>query len=61
MAKKSKEVREKKDLKYKTRYVNRCRLCGRPRGYLRKFGLCRLCFRERAHKGEIPGVKKASW
>jgi small subunit ribosomal protein S14 len=61
MARTAKEVREKKDLKYKTRYVNRCRLCGRPRGYLRKFGLCRLCFRERAHKGEIPGVKKASW
>lgn len=61
MARKAKEVREKKDLKYKTRYTNRCRLCGRSRGYLRKFGLCRLCFRERAHKGEIPGVKKASW
>lgn len=61
MARKAKEVREKKDLKYDTRYVNRCRLCGRARGYLRKFGLCRLCFRERAHKGEIPGVKKASW
>lgn len=61
MAKKSKEVREEKKLKYETRYTNRCRLCGRPRGYLRKFGLCRLCFREKAHKGEIPGVKKASW
>lgn len=61
MAKKSKEVREKKKLKYKVRYTNRCRLCGRPRGYLRKFGLCRLCFREYANKGEIPGVKKASW
>jgi small subunit ribosomal protein S14 len=61
MAKKSKEVREKKKLRYKVRYRNRCRLCGRPRGYMRKFGLCRLCFRERAHKGEIPGVKKASW
>jgi len=61
MAKKSKEVRENKKLKYITRYRNRCRLCGRPRGYMRKFGLCRLCFREHAHKGEIPGVKKASW
>lgn len=61
MAKKSKIVREGKKLKYKTRYRNRCQLCGRPRGYLRRFGLCRMCFRERVHKGEIPGVKKASW
>jgi small subunit ribosomal protein S14 len=61
MAKTSKIVRENKKLKYKTRYRNRCNLCGRPRGYLRKFGLCRLCFREHAHRGEIPGVKKASW
>lgn len=61
MAKTSKVVRETKKLKYKIRYRNRCRLCGRPRAYLRKFGLCRLCFREFAHKGEIPGVRKASW
>lgn len=61
MSKKSKQVREKKKLRYKTRYRNRCALCGRPRGYMRKFGLCRLCFRERASRGEIPGVKKASW
>ena len=61
MAKKSKEVREKKKLKFKVRYRNRCSFCGRPRGYLRRFGLCRLCFRERAHKGEIPGVRKGSW
>ncbi|MGB6838745.1 MAG: type Z 30S ribosomal protein S14 [Microgenomates group bacterium] len=61
MAKKSKEVREKKKLKHKVRYTNRCRLCGRPRGYMRKFGLCRVCFREQVHKGNIPGVKKASW
>lgn len=61
MAKTSKIAREQKKLKYKVRYRNRCSLCGRPRGYMRKFGLCRLCFRERAHNGEIPGVKKASW
>ncbi len=61
MSKKSKYVRELKKLRYKIRYRNRCSLCGRPRGYMRKFGLCRLCFRERAHKGEIPGVKKSSW
>ena len=61
MAKTSKEVRENKKLRFKTRYRNRCRLCGRPRGYMRKFALCRLCFREQAHKGNIPGVKKSSW
>ena len=61
MAKTSKEVRETKKLKYATRYRNRCRVCGRPRGYIRKFGLCRICFREHANKGEIPGVKRASW
>ncbi|PIP57217.1 type Z 30S ribosomal protein S14 [Candidatus Woesebacteria bacterium CG22_combo_CG10-13_8_21_14_all_45_10] len=57
----AKEVRESKKLKFKVRYRNRCRLCGRARGYLRKFGICRLCFRELALKGEIPGVRKASW
>ncbi|PJE67370.1 type Z 30S ribosomal protein S14 [Candidatus Shapirobacteria bacterium CG10_big_fil_rev_8_21_14_0_10_40_9] len=63
MAKKSKIIKQKnlKKLKYKIRFRNRCALCGRPRGYLRLFGLCRLCFRELAHKGELPGVKKASW
>ena len=47
--------------KYKTREYNRCKLCGRPHSYIRKYGICRVCFRELAHKGEIPGVKKASW
>jgi small subunit ribosomal protein S14 len=61
MAKTSKVVRETKDLKYKTRYRNRCKLCGRPRGYIREYGICRICFRELAMKGEIPGVVKASW
>jgi len=61
MAKKSKIVREHKKLRYNERYRNRCQLCGRPRGYLRYFGLCRLCFRQLANKGEITGVKKASW
>ncbi|HEX6977000.1 MAG TPA: type Z 30S ribosomal protein S14 [Patescibacteria group bacterium] len=61
MATTAKEVREDKKLRYKGRHRSRCRLCGRPRGYMRKFGLCRLCFREYAHKGEIPGVRKASW
>ena len=61
MASKSKIARETKKLKYKDRYRNRCALCGRPRAYMRKYGLCRLCFREQAHKGNVPGVKKASW
>ena len=47
--------------KFKVRGYNRCRLCGRPRGYYRKFQICRICFRNLAHRGEIPGVKKASW
>ncbi|HBE44818.1 MAG TPA: type Z 30S ribosomal protein S14 [Deltaproteobacteria bacterium] len=47
--------------KFKTRAVNRCPLCGRPRGYLRKFQMCRICFRLFALRGEIPGVKKSSW
>ncbi len=61
MAKKSKIVREQKDLKYAVRYRNRCQLCGRPRGYIRYFKLCRLCFRKLAHQGLLPGVTKASW
>lgn len=59
MAKTSKIVR--KEPKYKVREHNRCKTCGRPRGYIRKFGLCRVCFRELASKGELPGVTKASW
>jgi small subunit ribosomal protein S14 len=47
--------------KFKARAYNRCKLCGRPRGYLRKFQTCRICFRELALKGEVPGVVKASW
>jgi small subunit ribosomal protein S14 len=47
--------------KYQVRVHNRCKLCGRSRGYIRKFGLCRICFRELALKGDIPGVVKSSW
>jgi len=61
MAKKSVVARSKKKPKYSTRKVNRCWRCGRKRGYMRKFGLCRICFRELANKNEIPGVKKSSW
>ena len=60
MAKKSIIVRETRR-KYPTRVRNRCVRCGRPRGYLRRFHLCRICFRELAYKGQIPGVRKASW
>ncbi len=61
MANIAKIAREKKKLKFKTRYHNRCQVCGRPRGYIRLFGLCRLCFRQLAASGFLPGVKKASW
>jgi small subunit ribosomal protein S14 len=61
MAKKSDIAKTLKKPKFSTRKVNRCFRCGRNRGYLNKFGLCRICFREMAHKGEIPGLKKASW
>jgi len=47
--------------KYPTRVRNRCEMCGRPRGYLRRFHLCRICFREQAMSGKIPGIIKASW
>nr|UCC87621.1 MAG: type Z 30S ribosomal protein S14 [Anaerolineales bacterium] len=60
MAKKSMIEREKRR-KYAVRQVNRCRRCGRPRGYMRRFGLCRICFRELANQGFIPGVVKSSW
>ncbi len=54
-------VKANKKPKFKVRHRNRCQRCGRPRGYLRKFGLCRICFREMALQGLIPGVRKASW
>lgn len=60
MAKKSMIIRETRR-KYSYRVRNRCRKCGRPRGYMRKFGLCRICFRELALEGKIPGVTKSSW
>lgn len=61
MAKTSDIVKFNKKQKYETRQVNRCLLCGRSRAYMRKYGLCRLCFRKAALAGEIPGVLKASW
>jgi len=61
MAKKSNIVKFLKKQKYEVRQKNRCPLCGRARGYMRRFGLCRICFREKALQGEIPGVRKISW
>ena len=61
MATTAKIVRGKKPLRFKVRLRNRCRLCGRPRGFLRKFALCRLCFRRLALEGDIAGVTKSSW
>ena len=61
MAKKSKIVKMSKTPKYKVRQYTRCERCGRPHGVLRKYGICRICFRELAYKGQIPGVKKSSW
>ena len=56
MAKKSMKIKQARPQKYATRQYNRCKICGRPHAYIRKFGICRVCFRELAHKGEIPGV-----
>ncbi|HKZ35858.1 MAG TPA: type Z 30S ribosomal protein S14 [Patescibacteria group bacterium] len=61
MAKVKYWAKQAKKPKFSTRWVNRCKLCGRPRAYMRTFGICRLCFRRLAHKGELPGVTKASW
>jgi len=61
MARRALIVKNEKKQKFEVRRRNRCKLCGRPRGYLRRFGMCRLCFRELAHKGEVPGVQKSSW
>ena len=59
------KIKQQRKQKFSTREYTRCNICGRPhaylRAYLRKYGICRICFRELAYKGEIPGVKKASW
>ena len=55
------KVKQQRAQKYSTRESTRCKICGRPHACLRKFGICRICFRELAYKGQIPGVKKASW
>jgi len=61
MAKKSVIARANKKAKFSTRVKNRCFRCGRGRGFMRQFELCRICFRELANEGELPGVRKSSW
>lgn len=61
MAKKSMIIKAQRKPKFSTRRVNRCGVCGRPRGYMRKFNLCRICFRKLANEGILPGVTKSSW
>ena len=61
MAKTAMIVKANRPPKFKVRQHNRCKLCGRPRAYMRKFGMCRICFRTLAHRGELPGITKASW
>ncbi|MBO4388545.1 MAG: type Z 30S ribosomal protein S14 [Spirochaetales bacterium] len=61
MAKKSMIIKANRTPKFSTRAYNRCRICGRPRGYMRKFEMCRICFRKLASEGQIPGVTKSSW
>ncbi|HEX74392.1 MAG TPA: type Z 30S ribosomal protein S14 [Dehalococcoidia bacterium] len=61
MAKKSAIVKSQLPAKYRVQQHNRCYLCGRPRAYMRKFGLCRICFRKLALASQIPGVRKSSW
>ena len=61
MAKKSMIERQQKKQKFEVREYHRCSVCGNPRGYMNKFNVCRKCFREMAHEGVLPGVRKASW
>ena len=61
MAKTSKIAKWKRPPKFKVRAMNRCQRCGRPRAYIRYAGLCRICFRELALAGNLPGIRKASW
>ena len=61
MAKTSQVVRQRRTSKFKTRNYNPCKRCGRSRAYFRKFGLCRICLREQAHEGFVPGMTKSSW
>ena len=61
MAKKSKIAKAARTPRFPVQQHNRCSICGRPRGYMRRFAMCRICFRERALEGQLPGVTKSSW
>lgn len=61
MATEAQIAKSKKKPKFSTRVVRRCQLCGRKKGYMRDFGLCRICFREQAEEGTVPGVRRSSW
>ena len=61
MAKKAKILKQQAPAKISTPQHNSCKICGRPHAYLRNYGICRICFRELAYKGQIPGVRKASF
>ena len=61
MAKKSLVAKAARPPRFPVQAHNRCQLCGRPRGYMRKFGICRICFRMLAQQGQVPGVQKSSW
>ncbi|MDR0468473.1 MAG: type Z 30S ribosomal protein S14 [Peptococcaceae bacterium] len=61
MAKTSLINKQQRPQKFQVRAYNRCKICGRPHAYMRKFGVCRICFRKLAYEGQIPGITKASW
>ncbi len=61
MSRKALEVKAARKAKFSTRAYNRCPICGRPRAFMRDFGICRICFRFMSHRGELPGVRKSSW
>mgnify|MGYP004464459617 CR=1 FL=1 len=61
MARKALKIKQQREQKFSTREYTRCTICGRPHAVLKKYGICRVCFRKMANNGEIPGVKKASW
>ena len=61
MARKALKAKAQRTPKFRVRSYNRCQVCGRPRAFMRRFGMCRICFREMAHRGLLPGIVKSSW
>jgi len=61
VARKALKVKAQRTPKFRVRSYNRCQICGRPRAFMRRFGMCRICFREMAHRGLLPGIVKSSW